>query len=444
MPNIPLMLELGKNLNEYRTLVSDHRTFTNLVNASFPAYRLQGHKTGCLIDHRHQLGYHGSYQRNCIIDTEGVRHQVRLHRVYCPKCQQTWSVYPSILVPHKRHDSYVVQNLLEATLSHEMSYRGALRQQQQFTSTGQTRPNRLRDARTIWLWVNWLGQWSIPQVLLACGLLPPHYAVEDEKFLSQNGQKSYAVGLVDHRYDLLWWLDYVFATDEISLKGSLATLQTQLQKADPKHYFWGITGDDWPAAKNAFRAINPQTTLAQCLLHPMLKFEDEVARYARYFDTPVERVKELKTAFWQILIAPDQRSWENRLEELAEWPEFAHPILADRLKSLRTKKQGLCEHFNDPNLALTSSSIDRKFARLERKMSSMQKFRTDESGRATLNAWGIVHDFRRFGPDARREGLSPVELAGVELNGLPWLQFVMINLSKCLWLKPLCELLPHN
>lgn len=444
MPTIPLILELGKNLTEYAELVADHRTFTTLVNTNFPAYRLEGHKTACNKDETTQLGYHGSYVRKCIIDTEGLRHQVQLHRIYCPKCKRTWSVYPSILVPHKQRDSYVVQNLLEATLSHEMSYRGAMRQQQQLTSSGQSRPNPLHDPRTLWHWVQWLGQFSIPQVLLGCGLLPPHYAVEDEKFLSQNGQKSYAVGLVDHRYELLWWLDYVFATDEITLKDSLATLQTQLQKADPQHYFWGITGDDWPAAKNAFRALNPQTTLAQCLLHPMLKFEDEVARYARYFDTPAERVKELKTAFWQILIAPDQSSWESRLEELAKWSEFAHPILADRLKSLRAKKQGLCERFKDPNLALTSSAIDRKFARLERKMSSMQKFRTDESGRATLNAWGIVHDFRQFGPDARREGLSPAELAGVELNGLPWLQFVMIKLSKSLWLKPDCQLLPHN
>lgn len=118
--------------------------------------------------------------------------------------------------------------------------------------------------------------------------------------------------------------------------------------------------------------------------------------------------------------------------------------MADRLRSLQTKKQGLCEHFYDPNLALTSSAIDRKFARLERKIASMQQFRTEESGRASLNAWGIVHDFRRFGADARREGLSPVELAGLELNELPWLQFVMINLSKSQWLKLPDELVPHN
>lgn len=271
MPTIPLILELGKNLKQYAELVADRRTFTTLVNASFPAYWLEGHKTACNIDEITQLGYHGSYVRKCIIDTEGVRHQVQLHWIYCPRCKRTWNIYPSILVLDKRHDSYVVQNLLEANLSHEMSYRGALRQQPQLTSSGQARPNRLMDAHTIWLWVNWLGQWSLPQVLLACGLLPPLYAVEDEKFPTQNGQKSYAVGLVDQHYDLLWWLDYVFATDEATLKTSFSNLQNQLQKADPYHYFWGITGDDWPAAKNAFQALNSKTTLAQCLLHPMQK-----------------------------------------------------------------------------------------------------------------------------------------------------------------------------
>jgi hypothetical protein len=440
MPNIPLILELGKNVQEYRQFETDHRTLTNLVNQHFPAHRLKGHKTGCSNNQTSTLGYHGSYLRKCVIDTEGVRHQLRIHRVYCRACLQTWSVYPSILVPRKRRDSYVVQNLLETTLSHETSYRGALRQHKQLTSSGCARPNCLKDARTLWGWVQWLGQWSIPQVLLACGLLPPHYGVEDEKFLSQNGQKSYAVGVVDHRYELLWWLDYVFATDETALKTSLTALQTVLQTVDPHHYWHGITGDDWPAAKNAFRALNPDTKLAQCLLHPMLKFEDEVARYARYFATPPQRVRELKAAFWQILVAPDPQSWETQLNDLALWPEFAHPILADRLKSLQAKKAGLWQRFYDPNLALTSSAIDRKFARLERKLASMQQFRTDQSGRASLNAWGIVHDFRRFGADAKREGLSPVELAGLDLNERPWLQFILINLSKCRWLKSL----PHN
>ncbi len=66
----------------------------------------------------------------------------------------------------------------------------------------------------------------------------------------------------------------------------------------------------------------------------------------------------------------------------------------------------------------------------------MQQFRTDESGRATLTAWSIVHNFRRFGKGARRVGKSPAELAGVVLGEQPWFQYVLIQLSKVQWLKP--------
>jgi hypothetical protein len=58
----------------------------------------------------------------------------------------------------------------------------------------------------------------------------------------------------------------------------------------------------------------------------------------------------------------------------------------------------------------------------------MQQPRPEESGRATLNACGIVYDFRRFGADARCEGKSRMQLAGLELYNLPCLQFILIQL----------------
>ena len=106
-----------------------------------------------------------------------------------------------------------------------------------------------------------------------------------------------------------------------------------------------------------------------------------------------------------------------------------------RERRFKRKKEGLCLRFSDPNLALTSNSIDRIFKRFELKFSSMQQFRTGVSGKATLNAWGIVYNFRHFGKDAKRQGQSPAELAGVELEGLPWFQFILIQLSKVRWLK---------
>jgi len=175
--------------------------------------------------------------------------------------------------------------------------------------------------------------------------------------------------------------------------------------------------------------------LAECLLHPLLKFEEEMTCYARYTNASEELVALLKEAFFNVLFADCQADFEVGLAELEASPEFAHPILADRLASLRRKQVGLTLHFSDHNLALTSNPIDRIFKRLERKFSLMQQFRTDESGKATLNAWAIVYNFRRFGLGSKWLGQSPAELAGVDLAGLPWFQFILIQLSKVRWLK---------
>ncbi len=441
MSNIPLIVYLGKNLTEYGQQTADRSTFTTLINQHFPLKELNGHKNACEADK--QLKYHGSYWRSKVIATDGVRHRVAIHRFYCPSCRATWTVYPSILIPAKHYDTYTIQNCLEDNLSHELTYRSVIRQQAQLTSSGQTQPHAVQNARTPWQWVNWLGQFTLPLVLLACGLTPPSYAVEDEKFLKQNGAKSYTIGLVDQRYAVVWWLDYVFATDQATIEPSLRALCRYLKQSPHWQHFKGITGDSWSATKNAFLAICPNTLLAECLLHPLLKFEEEVARYARYTNAPTDLVALLKEAFFNVLFADCQADFEIGLAELESSPEFAHPILADRLKSLRRKQAGLTLHFSDPNLALTSNPIDRIFKRLERKFAFMQQFRTDKSGKATLNAWAIVYNFRRFGGGAKRLGQSPAELAGVDLEGLPWLQFILIQLSKVRWLKS-SEINFHN
>jgi hypothetical protein len=289
---------------------------------------------------------------------------------------------------------------------------------------------------TPWHWVLWLGRFSLPVVLLSCGLLPPDYSLEDEKFLRENGHATYAVGLVDHRYDLLWWLDYTWATDQAAIQNSLQKfLDTIWQATEFSHYFKGVTTDGWQAAKNAFLALNPNTKLGGCILHPLLKFKKVPANWARRTSAGVERVKELSLAFAGVLFAPDQATWDLRLAALKRLPDFADPQLADRLSSLESKQAELTEHFLDGNLARTSSALDRKFQRLERKLSSMQKFRTEEGGELTLSAWAIVHDFRQFGPGAKRAGQSPAELAGVDLQGQPWLPYLMLKLARVYWLK---------
>jgi hypothetical protein len=76
--------------------------------------------------------------------------------------------------------------------------------------------------------------------------------VEDEKFLKQNRQRSYAVGLIKHQFELLWWLDYVFSSDQESLQTSLGKLSAILKLVEAGHYFKGSTTDSWQALVTLF------------------------------------------------------------------------------------------------------------------------------------------------------------------------------------------------
>ena len=171
--------------------------------------------------------------------------------------------------------------------------------------------------------------------------------------------------------------------------------------------------------------------MAECLLHPWLKFKQTLYGWAKKTLAAAATVQKLGQLFHAVLFAPDQAGFEAGLSHLESLAEFSHPLLAPRLASLRRKQTGLEAHFEESGLALTSQAIDRRFQRLERKVSSMQQFRSHQTASYTLNAWGIVQDFRPYGRQAKSAGLSAAEIAGVDRAGLPWLQFIMLKIARC-------------
>jgi hypothetical protein len=54
-----------------------------------------------------------------------------------------------------------------------------------------------------------------------------------------------------------------------------------------------------------------------------------------------------------------------------------------------------------------------------------------QGGLATVDAWAITRNCWRFLKGAKRAGLSPLELAGADFSGIPWMQ--LINLVLCAW-----------
>ncbi len=53
-----------------------------------------------------------------------------------------------------------------------------------------------------------------------------------------------------------------------------------------------------------------------------------------------------------------------------------------------------------------------------------------EPAEVSLTVWALVRNFVPYLPGAKYAGSSPAELAGVDLDGLPWLQFINLKLSE--------------
>jgi hypothetical protein len=108
---------------------------------------------------------------------------------------------------------------------------------------------------------------------------------------------------------------------------------------------------------------------------------------------------------------------------------FDHPALASRKQSLLEKQTLFQAWTTDDQLAVVTTALDQCMKFLNRKLENMQTFHSQESGLATVNAWAITRNCWRFLKWAKRAGLSPLELAGADFLGIPWLQLVNLLLS---------------
>ena len=86
------------------------------------------------------------------------------------------------------------------------------------------------------------------------------------------------------------------------------------------------------------------------------------------------------------------------------------------------------------NLAKVSTTLDQLIKFFDRKFFIMQTFRKAESARKTVRAFAIVRNFWRYMPGAKRAGQSPVEIAGADFQGIPWLE--VVNLATTSRLTP--------
>lgn len=438
--NRTVTLYLGQTLTEYEATYLTEEGIQAVIRRVEIADSLDwgclatGHKAGC----PRQLRFtpHGSYTR-LAKHFEGTQSLVTILRVECLDCQAVFSVQPSFIIRYKRYETDATEKLMTLLFITEDSYRMAGVSQalgldrQQAGTWAALEANQAQAIQPMALWglVQWLGQLSPAQLNLALGVDPPQQVIEDEKHVKQCGEKTYIPMIYAPKEALIWWVDYLDTVSEAELTASLERFKAI---SDRLTHLTGATVDGWEAAQNALQTAFPGITLAECHFHAMLKLGQHLATYKRQrkqIGNPVSEAEEtnIQAAFARVLTAATPEDYQQALDELPH--VFDQQPLASRKQSLIEKQTLFQAWTTDDKLALVTTALDQCMKFLNRKYENMQTFHSQNSGLATVNAWAITRNCWRFLKGAKRAGLAPLELAGADFLGIPWMQLVNLLLS---------------
>jgi hypothetical protein len=436
--NRTVTLHLGNTLTEYESTYLKEEGIQALIRQVEIADSLNwgclatGHDADCprLL----QFTHHDSYVR-WAKHFNGSQSAVTILRVRCLDCGAVFSVQPSFIIRYKRYETDAVEKLMTLLFITEDSYRMAGVSQglgmdtQQAGTWDALEQSQAIQPRALWALVQWFGQLSPAQLNLALGVEPPQYILEDEKHVKECGQKAYVPMVYTPKDALIWWVDYLHSASEAALTASLERFKALSERLE---HITGATVDGWEGAQNALRAVFPGITLEECHFHALLNLGKHLATYKRLRkreDRPLSSAEEpaIRNAFLNVLKAETKEAYQQALAELPA--AFNHSALASRKQSL-TEKQALFQAWTtDAQLAVVSTPLDQCMKFLKRKFQNMQTFHGDKSGLATVNAWAITRNCWRFLKGAIRAGLAPLELAGADFMGIPWMQLVNLVLS---------------
>ena len=383
--------------------------------------------------------HHDTYVR-MLKQHNGSKSFITVHRVRCLECHAVFTVLPSFVVRYKRYDTDAIEKFMTMLFITEDSYRMAgVGQALGIDTEGAGTWAALKNAqgiaiapRALWGLTQWVGQLSPAQLNLAFGIEPPTHIIEDEKHLSENGERTYAPVIYAPQEALIWWIDYLQSASTEALHASFERFKAL---SDRLTHITGATVDGWDAAQDALKLAFPGLTLQECLFHATHKLGLHLATYKRQRKAAGQPLSEqdeerIFQAFVKVLYAPTQQAYAQALNALPD--VFNQEPLASRKQSLQIKQALFQAWITDHRLAVVTTPLDQCMKFLNRKQENMQTLHGDKSGLATMNAWAITRNCWRFLQGAKRAGLAPIELAGAHLANIPWMQWV--NLVLYAWL----------
>lgn len=419
----PFIARLGDTLEEYQALWADRERFVAPIK---PLLKRKCALCGSEAGFRR----YGSSKRTLILPGQKTRTSFRVQKIQCRGCNTITRILPTFCAPYKHHHLQTIQNAIENCWRRNTSYRD---------TTGILNQSRPADEQYVghtlpYEWTIWLGGITIhlPQLLVWLGMALPRHGLMDEFFLDQDkgtpgDRRIFAITIQDPESDVIWNILRADRNDNTAFKDTLR----QLKAVEIR--LRALTTDGWPAILRAVRDDLADALHLLCHFHAKQNVFETLENYRRAKQLPKDapELAEWRRAFFEVLDAPTPKLYRARLRKLTR-RAADEPILLARCKSLRKKSNYYTARLRSPLLAATTSRIELTFKFLTRKIESLYSFRRSRCNAAqkSLNTWALVRNFLPYLPGAKNAGRSPAELAGVDLQGLPWLQYVNLKLSE--------------
>lgn len=418
----PMIARLGQDVEEYRALRNDNERFTVAIEHLL-------HRSCPLCEGESGFRRVGSDRRSVIPPGSKDREWFRIQKVQCRDCASVTRILPTFCIPFKSHHAQTIQDALENCWRRNTSYRD---------TTGIINQRRPADGQYVghtlpYEWTIWLGGLVIhmPQFLVWLGLQLPRHGLLDEVFLKQDkgtdDRRIFGVAVQDPESTVIWNLVRTDCNNTTAFKKTLQQLKNVGIRLR------AITSDGWPAILRAVREELSNTVHLLCYFHAKKNVFETLEKYrkAKKLSEDDPELAEWRRAFFDILDAPNYKLYRTRLRKLTK-RVADEPILLARCKSLQRKSHYNTWRLRSPLLAATTSRVELSFKFMTRKTNSLYSFRRSKCNAAqrSLTVWALVRDFVPYLPGAKYAGQSPAELAGVDLEGLPWLQYINLKLSE--------------
>jgi hypothetical protein len=418
----PMIARLGKNVAAYRALWQDKERFKATIQ---PVLR----RSCPLCEGTRGFRCLGSTERSVIPLGSKERQWFRVQKVQCRDCGKITRILPTFCLPFKSHHAQTIQNMLENCWRRNTSYRDTT------AILNQSRPEEGQyQGHTLpYEWTLWLGGLTIhlPQLLVWLGLQWPRHGLMDEYFMEQdNGtanHRIFAVTVQDPASTVIWNMVRVDRNDTSAFKRTLQQLK------QVEIHLRAITTDGWPAILRAVREELAHSVHLLCYFHAKKNIFETLDKYQRAKKLPDDapELAQWRRAFFHVLDAPNAKLYRSRLRQLTR-KAADEPILLARCRSLQKKSHYNTWRLRSPLLAATTSRLELTFKFLTRKAESLYSFRRSRrhAAQKSLTVWALVRNFVPYLPGAQHAGQSPAQLAGVDLQGLPWLQYINLKLSE--------------